>query len=151
MEISKIIERTSKDEQKIALKSYRALTSAIRQLKSDKAEIEIEETEEKIVISVRVLKLLSEILMATSQGKPISIVPIAMEVTTQRAAEILGCSRPHLVKLLENGKISFSKVGKHRRVRFEDLMTYRHKMKQDQKKRMIEIMKSDEESGLYDS
>jgi excisionase family DNA binding protein len=54
-----------------------------------------------------------------SQGKPISIVPFATEVTTQKAAGILGCSRPYLVKLLEEGKIEFTKVGKHRRIRFE--------------------------------
>ena len=30
---------------------------------------------------------------------PISVVPIATEMTTQAAAELLGCSRPHFVKL----------------------------------------------------
>lgn len=43
-----------------------------------------------------------------SQGKPISIVPLATEVTTQSAAEILGCSRRHLVKLLEEGKCAIT-------------------------------------------
>lgn len=56
-----------------------------------------------------------------SEGKPISIVSIATEVTTQKAVEILGCSRPHLVKLLEGGKINFTKVGKHRRILLEDV------------------------------
>ncbi|MEM6514685.1 MAG: excisionase family DNA-binding protein, partial [Bacteroidota bacterium] len=64
---------------------------------------------------------------------------------------ILGCSRPHLVKLLENGQIEFTKVGKHRRVKFEDVMNYRKKMKKIQKQNIIDIMKSDEELGLYDS
>tara|TARA_R110002051_G_scaffold320781_2_gene406799 strand:- start:1244 stop:1360 length:117 start_codon:yes stop_codon:yes gene_type:complete len=38
---------------------------------------------------------------------------MASEVTAQEAAEILGCSRPQFVKLLEEGKIDFKKVGKH--------------------------------------
>ena len=81
----------------------------------------------------------------------ISIVPIATEVTTQAAAELLGCSRPHLVKLLEEGKIAFTKVGKHRRIKFDDIVNYRQEMKQQQKQHIIDIMNSDEETGLYDS
>ena len=81
----------------------------------------------------RALKLLGDILKVMSQGKTISIVPIATEVTTQKAAEILGCSRPHLVKLLEEGKIEYTKVGKHRRLKFEDVFKYREQMKAEQK------------------
>ena len=85
------------------------------------------------------------------QGKLISIVPVATEVTTQAAAEILGCSRPHLVKLLEEGKIEFTKVGKHRRIKYEDILRYRKHMKDQQKQNIIDIMNLDEETGLYDS
>ena len=86
-----------------------------------------------------------------SEGKLISIVPLAAEVTTQAAAEILGCSRPHLVKLLEEGKIAFTKVGKHRRIKFEDVVQYKQEMKKLQKQNITDIMNADEETGLYDS
>ena len=72
-------------------------------------------------------------------------------MTTQAAADILGCSRPHLVKLLEQGEISYTKIGKHRRVRFEDVMNYKGRMKAKQKELLIQIMQADQESGLYDS
>ena len=39
-----------------------------------------------------------------SEGKLLSLVPVATEITTQKATEILGCSRPHFVKLLEEGR-----------------------------------------------
>ena len=145
------INRPSKDEQKLALKSYSALSSVIEQLKSEKPEIEIEETQERIKIPLSALKFLSDILKVMSQGKPFSLVPIATEVTTQKAAELLGCSRPHVIKLLNNGEIEFTKIGKHRRIRFEDVMNYRNKMKENQKQNIIDIMRSDEELGLYDS
>ena len=151
METFKNINRPSKDEQKIAIESYDALASVIEQLKSENPEIEIEETQERIKIPLKALKLLGEVLKAMSEGKPFSIVPMATEVTTQKAAEILGCSRPHFVKLLEEGKIEFTKVGKHRRVRFEDVMKYKREMKKNQKQHLIDIMKSDEELGIYDS
>ncbi len=151
MEAFKNIKKPSKDEQKLAIESYDALSSVIEQLKSDNPEIEIEETRERIKIPLSALKFLGEILKAMSQGKLLSLVPVATEVTTQKAAEILGCSRPHLVKLLEEGKIEYTKVGKHRRVRFEDVMKFRDQMKKSQKQHIIDIMKSDEELGLYDS
>ncbi len=145
------IRRPSKQEQKVAIESYNTLASVIEQLHSDKAEIEIEESKDKIIIPIRALKLLGDILKSMSQGKPISIVPVATEVTTQKAAEILGCSRPYLVKLLEEGKIEYTKVGKHRRIMFEDILKYKKQMKQEQKKNIIDIMNFDEELGLYDS
>ncbi len=151
METFKNINKPSKDEQKLAIKSYNALVAAIEQLKSDTPEIEIEETREKIRIPLSALQLLSDILKAMSQGKPFSIVPVATEVTTQKAAEILGCSRPHLVKLLEEGEIEYTKVGKHRRVKFEDVMHHKMKMKKTQKQHIIDIMKADEDLKLYDS
>jgi len=151
MEILEQIKRPSKLEQKVAIESYTQLASIVEQINSDDAEIEIEETKEKIKIPLRALKLLGHILKAMSQGKPFSIVPIATEVTTQKAAEILGCSRPHLVKLLEDGKIEFTKVGKHRRIMFEDVLKYKKLMKENQKKNIIDIMNFDEEKGLYDS
>ncbi|MDD4159101.1 MAG: helix-turn-helix domain-containing protein, partial [Proteiniphilum sp.] len=123
----------------------------IEQLKTDQVEIEIEETREKIVLPKKALNLLGEILKAMSQGKPISIVPLATEVTTQSAAELLGCSRPYLVKLLEEGKIEYTKIGKHRRIKYEDVIDYKQKMKEEQKQRLIDMMHADEDLGLYDS
>jgi len=145
------ITKPSKEEQRVAMESYNALEGVITQLHTDNPEIEIEETKEKIRIPLKALKLLAKILKATSQGKPISIVPIATEMTTQAAADLLGCSRPHVVKLLEEGKIEYTKIGKHRRVKFEDIIAYRKRKKEKQAELLIKIMKADEESGLYDS
>jgi len=144
------ITKPSKAEQQLAMASYSALENVLKELKDD-PEIEIEETNDKIRIPLNALKLLAKILKVTSQGKPISIVPIAMEMTTQAAADLLGCSRPHLVKLLEEGKIEFTKIGKHRRVKFEDIVSYKKQMKAKQQELIVKIMKADEESGLYDT
>ena len=146
-----LINKPTKSEQKVAIASYSTLVAVLEQISSEKTEIEIEETKDKITIPLRALKLLGDILKAMSQGKPISIVPVATEVTTQKAAEILGCSRPHVVKLIEEGKIPFAKVGKHRRLKFEDVVKYKEQMKKSQKQHITDIMNFDEELGLYDS
>ena len=145
------IKRPTKEEQRTALESYDALAASLDQLSTDFPEIEIEETEEKIRIPISALKFLVRILKEISQGNPVSIVPIATEITTQAAAELLGCSRPHIVKLLESGRIPFNKVGKHRRIKYEDLVAYKKEMKALQRKRIQELMELDEGTGLYDT
>src|SRR5690606_35091081 len=151
MEMLESIHKPSKEDQRMALASYGTLSSAIEQLHSKKAAIEIAETSEKFVVPMRALKLLGDILKAMGEGKPVSIVPVATEVSTQKAAEMLGCSRPHLIKLLEEGEIEYTKVGKHRRILFEDVIAYKRKMKEAQKKHLADMMAFDEELGLYDS
>lgn len=145
------IQRPSKEEQLMALASYNALASTIEQLRSENPEIEIEETNEKIKIPLEALKLLAMILRALSEGQPVSIVAGTTEMTTQAAAEMLGCSRPFLIRILEEGKIPFTRVGRHRRIKVEDVIQYKKQMKSDQKALLLEIMKGDEASGLYDS
>ena len=143
--------KPSKEEQRVALQSYAVLAEALEQVQDPNPEIEIEETQDKIKVPLKALKLLAQILRATSEGKPISVVPIATEMTTQAAADMLGCSRPHLVKLLEEGTIPYTKVGRHRRVKLEDVMNYKKQQKAAQRQLLREIMQDDEETGLYDT
>lgn len=145
------IKKPSKEEQQLALASYSALHTILQQISTQHPEIEIAETKERIKIPIQALRLLSKILQGMAQGKPVSIVPLAMEVTTQSAADYLGCSRPHVVKLLEEGVIPYTTVGRHRRVKFEDLQKYKKAMKASQKKLLIEMMKQDEDYNIYDS
>lgn len=46
-------------------------------------------------------------------------------MTARHAADFLGVSRPHRVKLVEQGAIPHHKVGSHRRIFFRDLLDYR--------------------------
>ncbi|MFA5478941.1 MAG: helix-turn-helix domain-containing protein [Candidatus Muiribacteriota bacterium] len=151
MQVSDKMLKPTKEEQIAAFESYSALIGVISELKEKYPEIEIEETREKIRVPLSALKLLAQILKQTSRGQIISIVPVATELTTQATAKLLGCSRPHVIKLLDSGKIKFTKVGKHRRIRYEDAMSYKKKMKSHQENMINEIINADEEAGLYDS
>lgn len=145
------LKKTSKEDQRTAKKSYDALAATLEQLHSRHPQIKIEGTEERIRIPKAALKMLAGILNEISKGNQVSVVPVAREMTTQAAAGLLGCSRPHLVKLLEEGHIRYTKVGKHRRIRYEDLIDYKKTLKANQRSALRDMMQLDEESGLYDS
>lgn len=70
------------------------------------------------------LALLVRALHEMRIGQGTDIVPYRSELTTQQAADLLGVSRPHVVKLLESGVMPFWKVGNRRRVLLEDVLAY---------------------------
>lgn len=139
----------SEEDQHRARLAYDALSSSLKDLHTEFPEIEISETKEKIQVPISALRLLAKILNDTAQGYHVSIVPVSSDITTQAAAEYLGCSRPHVVKLLKEGEIPYHKIGKHRRIKYQDLASYKSAIKAAQKKGIEDLMQLDEDSGLY--
>ena len=84
MENFENIKRPSKSDQQLATKSYQTIHSVMERITTSNIEIEIEESNEKIVLPKMAVELLGQILKSMSEGIPISIVPIATEVTTQK-------------------------------------------------------------------
>lgn len=71
--------------------------------------------------------ILLEVATQLLKGRGVTIVPRDMQMTTQEAAEMLGVSRPTLIKILERGEIPFEKIGRHRRILLKDLEEYRQR------------------------
>lgn len=102
----------------------------------------------QVELPTSALRLLVDILAELAEGNAVKIVPIHAELTTQEAADLLNVSRPHLVKLLEAGALPFHKTGKHRRVRFADLMQFKSERDLASANAMEELAKQAQEFGM---
>ena len=68
------------------------------------------------------VQLLTRILTELAKGNAMTAYPIAAELTTQEAADLLNVSRPYLISLLDQQKIPYYKIGTHRRVALADVV-----------------------------
>ncbi len=83
---------------------------------------------EDLILPGYAINLLLAMLTEMSKGNAITVMPIHAELSTQETAELLNVSRPHLVDLLEQGKIPFRKVGTHRRILANDVFDYKQRI-----------------------
>lgn len=80
---------------------------------------------EVVAIPRLALGLLADVLDVMAAGNAVMIVPVHTELSTQEGANILNVSRPHLVKLLEQGALPHTKTGRKRRIKLADLMAFK--------------------------
>lgn len=135
-----VVEKPTKNDQQVARKSLESIAKFAGSLKGDTVGVEISSAGSVYLeLPAKVFELLRVILANMAEGKSVSLISAETELSTQQAADILGVSRPHLVKLLESGKIPFRKVGKHRRVLLEDLVKYMRVFQLEREKALQEL------------
>lgn len=140
------------DEKEIAaaVESRRQL-AAFLSTKLETQRIEILDDEQRphtVQLPAFALRLLDEILSELAMGNAVKVVPIHAELTTQEGADLLNVSRPHLVKLLDENVIPHTKVGRHRRVKFADLMDYKQRRTNESRQAMDELAAQAQELGM---
>lgn len=94
------------------------------------------------------LRLFADILGLMAERRPITLVPYKLELTTQEAANFLQVSRPFLIKQIESGKLGCRKVGRHRRVDFEELVRFKAAMRQESAEALQELADLSQELGM---
>jgi excisionase family DNA binding protein len=144
-----VLERTTRKEQKLAQSSIEKV-GALKAASGDReaVKIKLQEKGEVLEIPKKAFSLLITILKNMAEGKSITLLPSDSQVSTQQAADLLKVSRPHLVKLLEQGEIPFRKAGTHRRIELKDLLTYEEKLKKARREKLNFLAKQAQELNL---
>lgn len=146
-----IIERPSVKDQRIAravYENFRLKRKSVKSRQREKINIVFTDANKSAELPEGAIHLLKEILQLMANGKAVTLISSDSELSTQQAADILGVSRPHLVKLLEEGKIPYRKIGSHRRILFEDLTNYDKELKQTRSERLTFLSKQAQELNL---
>lgn len=82
---------------------------------------------DRVELPEELYRVLRQAVEALQNGLAVTVAPQSQTLTTQQAAELLAVSRPTLIRLLDEGKIPFERVGTHRRLTLQDLLEYRER------------------------
>jgi excisionase family DNA binding protein len=105
---------------------------------------------EHLELPPEVFDVLRDVVEAMAQGQAVTIAPVHQRLTTQEAADLLGVSRPTVVKLLESGAIPFEQPGRHRRVRLADVLAYRERASVDRRAALDRMVEIADEADMYE-
>ena len=104
---------------------------------------------EAVALPESVFHVLERVAEVLARGDAITIVPVGKELTTQQAADLLNISRQYLVRLLDEQKLAFSRTGKHRRLRIEDVLAFKRRRDRGREAALDELTALSEELGGY--
>jgi excisionase family DNA binding protein len=95
-------------------------------------------------------EVLYGVAVAMARGQAVIVAPKETTLTTSKAADFLGISRPTLIKLLVAGDIPFTTVGNHRRILLDDVISYRDAQRERASRGLDELVALSEDLGLYE-
>lgn len=105
---------------------------------------------QKLELSKNLISLVEQMAQLVKDRETFSFIAGKKLFTTQQAADYLGYSRPTLIKLLDKFFIPVSKVGRHRKVSFENLEVLRLAIMKDQDEFLREMSNLEQMLGKDD-
>jgi len=84
-----------------------------------------------IELPPKALRMVANVLGMMAQRQPVMLLPQKLELSTQEAAAFLNVSRPFVVKQIDEGRLPCRKVGRHRRILFDDLKVYQQALHEE--------------------
>lgn len=129
--------------------SLKALFALLSEVDRDEVRLVAGDTG-SVALPNLVVDLLRQVSAVLDRGDGVVVSEVARELTTSEAARVLGVSRPTLTSLLDKGVIKSHKVGTHRRVALEDVLTYRRRRISEQREAYKALMTEQDDLGMYE-
>ena len=104
--------------------------------------------ETQVVVPAVAFRFFVDILAELANGNAVTVAPVHAELTTQQAADLLNVSRPYLIKLLEERRIPYRRVGNRRKVMLVDLLSYKRQDDAHREQILDELTQEAERLGL---
>lgn len=99
-------------------------------------------------LPAQALRFFAEMLGMMAQRRPVMLVPQNHELTTQDAAAFLNVSRPFVIKEIEAGRLRCRKVGRHRRIEFDELRRYQAAQRAQSEEALQKLADLSQDLGL---
>jgi len=106
---------------------------------------------ERATLPAPLYSLLKDVVRSLEKGRSLVLMPEEQQLTTQRAAELLGISRPYLIQLLNAGEMPYHLVGKHRRIALHDVLAYAKRRAENRRAALDKMARDAFQAGLYDN
>ncbi|WP_148239350.1 helix-turn-helix domain-containing protein [Ruania zhangjianzhongii] len=87
---------------------------------------------DQVELPASMYQLLLQVVEAMRAGRAVTVAPHSTTLTTQQAADLLGVSRPTVVRLIDAGELPAERPGTRRQVFLRDVLEYREKRRQRQ-------------------
>jgi len=87
---------------------------------------------DQVEIPEEIHRVLLKVVDALTHGLAVTVAPQSTTLTTQQAADLLGVTRPTVIKILNDGGMPFERVGTHRRLLLRDVLDYRERRRASQ-------------------
>jgi len=105
---------------------------------------------DRIDLPGSIVEVLRTAIGYLSHGQAVTLVPDNQVISTQRAADLLGISRPFFIKLLDGGAMAHHRVGNQRRVSLRDVLAYRRRRDAERDAALDRLSRDAFEAGFYD-
>lgn len=106
--------------------------------------------ETQVIIPAVAFRFFVDVLAELANGNAVTVAPVHAELTTQQAADLLNVSRPYLIRLLDEERMPYRRVGNRRKVQLVDVLDYKRHDDTRRQEVLDELSREAEDLGLYD-
>jgi excisionase family DNA binding protein len=112
------------------------------------SEVKLVVGDQEVQLTARIVEIMAKSIPLIESRTMFGIAAEDKLLTTQEAADLLGYSRPTLIKLLDQYKIPVSKVGRHRKLTLQNIDDLRMARRKHTMKFLHEMADLEQELGI---